>query len=166
MTAGYRYQLAGGGRAMMRASDTDRERVTQLLNTAYVDGRLFRDEYDTRLEMALTARTYADLDALTADLPGALPPAPVMPVPTTNGLAIASLVCALAQLVAGPLTTIPAIVLGHMARRQIRRTGEQGAGMALAGLVIGWTSAILGLVIVAVVALTVTSAFHGPPYPH
>jgi hypothetical protein len=38
----------------------------------------------------------------------------------------------------GPLATIPAVVCGHVARSQIRRTGEQGAGLALAGLILGW----------------------------
>ena len=48
----------------------------------------------------------------------------------------------------GPLATIPAIVFGHMARGQIKRTGEQGAGLALAGLILGWAAVILGIVLV------------------
>jgi len=52
--------------------------------------------------------------------------------PATNGLAIASLVCAVLGL--GPV----AAILGHVARKQIRQTGEQGDGMALAGIIIGW----------------------------
>jgi hypothetical protein len=124
----------------MRAADADRDRVAAFLNTAYVDGRLSKDEYDARQESALSARTYAELDQVVADLP-AMPvshlapagPAVVAPVTGTNGLAIASLACGLGQFVFGPLTTIPAIVFGHIARSQIRRTGEQGAGLALAG---------------------------------
>ena len=50
----------------------------------------------------------------------------------------------------GPLATIPAVVLGHMARGQIRRTGEQGAGMALAGLILGWIG--VGFTVLVVVA--------------
>jgi hypothetical protein len=38
------------------------------------------------------------------------------------------------------VTGIPAVVLGHMARAEIRRTGEQGDGLAVAGLVLGWLS--------------------------
>jgi hypothetical protein len=64
-------------------------------------------------------------------------------VATTNGLATASLACGLAQFASGPLATIPAIVCGHMARSQIKRTGEQGAGLALAGLMLGWAAVIL-----------------------
>ena len=55
----------------------------------------------------------------------------------TNGMAIAALVCSLA----GILTFISApvgAVLGHVARRQIRESGEQGDGMALAGIIVGW----------------------------
>jgi hypothetical protein len=146
---------------MMRAADTDRDRVVDVLNKAYGEGRLTKDEYDGRVETALAARTYADLDGVTADLPVARPAvmapiapmAPVGPVAKTNGFAIASLACGLAQFVAGPLPTIPAIVFGHMARGQIRRTGEQGAGLALAGLVLGWGVVLLGVVIVVGLSL-------------
>jgi len=152
---------AGGDRGKMRASDTDRDRVVELLNVAYSEGRLSKDEYDGRLDSALSAHTYADLDQIVADLPAArapvapvapiapvVPRAPVLPgAARTNGLAIASLACGLAQFVFGPLATIPAIVFGHMARYQIRRTGEQGAGLALAGLILGWATVILGILI-------------------
>ena len=63
-----------------------------------------------------------------------------------NRLAIASVACGIAQFVVGPLVTIPAIVFGHMARRQIKHTGQRGAGLALAGLILGWASALLCLV--------------------
>ena len=58
----------------------------------------------------------------------------------------------MAQFAFGPLPTIPAIVLGHMARHQIKRTGEQGAGMALAGLLLGWAAVALG--VLAILGLT------------
>ncbi|MDN5823125.1 MAG: DUF4190 domain-containing protein [Micrococcaceae bacterium] len=54
------------------------------------------------------------------------------PVPAqTNVLAILALVL-------GLFTGILGIVFGHIARSQIRSTGEGGAGLALAGLVIGY----------------------------
>jgi hypothetical protein len=62
----------------------------------------------------------------------------------TNGLAIASLVCSLG----GLITCISApvgIVLGHVARRQIRQTGEQGEGLATAGLWVGYILTALGV---------------------
>ena len=146
---------ASGEPGTMRAADADRDRVVEFLNTAYSEGRLSKDEHDGRLENALSARTYADLDQLVTDLPAARATA-VPPVAKTNGLAIASLACGLAQFVFGPLAIIPAIVLGHVARHQIKRTGEQGAGLALAGLILGWAAVILGIVmIVAGLAMSV-----------
>jgi Domain of unknown function (DUF1707)/Domain of unknown function (DUF4190) len=163
------YPAPGGERGMMRAADADRDHVVGLLNAAYGEGRLSKDEYDARLESALSARTYADLDQLLADLPAApatmVPPVArsttaLTPATRLNGLAIASLACGLAQFVFGPVSTIPAIVFGHVARHQIKRTGEQGAGLALAGLILGWAAVILGLILL-VVGLSIAAATHG-----
>lgn len=55
----------------LRASHEDRDRVVELLRTAAGDGRLTPEELDERLEVALTARTHGELEALTADLPAA-----------------------------------------------------------------------------------------------
>jgi hypothetical protein len=163
-----------GPRTTMRAADADRDRVAEYLGAAYSEGRLSKDEYDARLENALSARTYADLDQLVIDLPAAqaaaVPPVVktatvVTPVTKTNGLAIASLACGIAQFAFGPMATIPAIVLGHVARHQIRRTGEQGAGLALAGLVLGWAAVILGIVLI-VVALTIAAGMPGTAGMH
>jgi hypothetical protein len=52
-----------------RASHEDRDQVVELLRMAAGDGRLSADELDQRLEMALAARTYGELAALTRDLP-------------------------------------------------------------------------------------------------
>jgi hypothetical protein len=53
----------------LRASHDDRDRVVDLLRVAAGDGRLSSDELDQRLELALNARTYGELAALTTDLP-------------------------------------------------------------------------------------------------
>jgi hypothetical protein len=53
----------------MRASRADREQVIDVLKTAFVHDRLTKGELDARVGRALAARTYADLDALTADIP-------------------------------------------------------------------------------------------------
>jgi hypothetical protein len=148
---------AGRERGSMRASDTDRDRVVELLNMAYGEGRLSRDEYDGRLEAALSARTYGDLDQIVADLPAAQA-AQATRVAKTNGLAMASLACAIAQFMFGPLATIPAIVFGHMALHQIKRSGEQGAGLALAGLILGWAAVILGIILIVGASI---SGMHG-----
>ena len=54
-----------------RASYEDRDRVVEVLRLAAGDGRLSAEELDQRLEMALNARTYGELAALTQDLPDA-----------------------------------------------------------------------------------------------
>jgi hypothetical protein len=53
----------------MRASHADREQVIDMLKTAFVHGRLAKDELDLRVGQVLASRTYADLGALTADIP-------------------------------------------------------------------------------------------------
>lgn len=60
-----------------RASYEDRDRVVETLRLAAGDGRLSADELDQRIEMALTARTYGELAALTKDLPDPAGPAAV-----------------------------------------------------------------------------------------
>src|SRR5713101_6726396 len=70
------------------------------------------------------------------------------PSTQTNGLAVAALICGVAQIMAGPLTGIPAIILGHIARSRIRQTGEQGAGLALAGLILGYAGLVLFIILV------------------
>ncbi len=71
MATGPGDQRAAGARGHGRflASYTDRERVVETLKTAFVEGRLTMDELDARAGQAFAARTYADLAALTADLP-------------------------------------------------------------------------------------------------
>ena len=145
----------------MRTSDVDRDRVVERLNVAFSEGRLSRDEYDGRLENALSARTYADLDQIVTDLPAARATV-VTPVTRINGLAMASLACGLAQFAFGPLATIPAIVFGHVARQQIKRSGEPGAGLALAGLILGW-AVILGVLLV--VGIAMSAGMHGTMRP-
>ena len=60
-------QGAAAGR--MRASDADRERVVALLQAAFAEGLLTREDFGKRVGGALTARTYADLATLTAGIP-------------------------------------------------------------------------------------------------
>ena len=62
----------------MRASDTDRELVADRLREAAGHGRLTMDELDERLELTYAARTYAELEPLTRDLPA---PGTTAPLP-------------------------------------------------------------------------------------
>src|SRR5215468_2934905 len=58
-------------RGSLRASDADRERVANVLREAAGDGRLTMDELDERLDAVYAAKTYAELEPITHDLPGA-----------------------------------------------------------------------------------------------
>jgi len=137
----------------MLAAAADRERTIDVLKAAFGEGRLNKEEFDSRSTRVMAARTYADLNAIVADLPagpGGLMPyqagsyQPVAPVPPTNGLAIGSMVCGFAGIVTFGFAAIPAVILGHIARSQIKQTGEPGDGMAVTGLVLGYMG-ILGL---------------------
>ena len=156
--------------ASLRASDTDREQLVDVLKSAFSEGRLDQDEYTTRMEQAYTAKTYGELRALVGDLPGPLPQVPYsftqfQPKPT-NGMAVASMVFGIATPLGG-LTAIPAVILGHKARSQIRRTGERGNGMALTGLVIGWAaiSLFVLLIVLGVLVSVVAGAHTGSAAP-
>jgi hypothetical protein len=55
----------------LRAADADRERVANVLREAAGDGRLTMDELDERLDAVYAAKTYAELEPITHDLPDA-----------------------------------------------------------------------------------------------
>jgi hypothetical protein len=170
----------------MLASTADRERALDVLKDGFVEGRLTKEEYDTRVGSTYVARTYADLAEVTADLPGgqsviAHPPAPpafpahpppdavypqypypphsyppyryppyppyryppvYRPRPKPNSLAAGSAWFGVSGLFLG-VTSIPAVIMGIVAIRQIRRTGESGLGLATAGLALGVLGVIL-----------------------
>lgn len=87
------------------------------------------------------------------------PPYGYPPPRTTNGMAIAALVCSLS----GFLTFLSApvgAILGHIARKQIRERGEEGDGMALAGIVIGWIITGLGILGCGAYILLIVWAFN------
>ena len=62
---------AAGGRGGgdLRASHADREQVIGAVKVAFVQGRLTDDELDARVDQVYASRTYADLAAVTADIP-------------------------------------------------------------------------------------------------
>jgi DUF1707 SHOCT-like domain len=67
-------EVAAGadGCGRLRASHADREQVVGTLKAAFVQGMLAKDEFDLRVGQAFGSRTYAELAALTADLPAGL----------------------------------------------------------------------------------------------
>jgi hypothetical protein len=145
----------------MLTATADRERTMDVLKAAYGEGRITKEEFELRAGRAMSARTYAQLAAVVADLPAG-PHLGVMPYQPgyypalntpTSGLAIGALVCGILEIFTLGFAAIPAVILGHLARTQIRRTGERGDGMAVAGLVLGYLGiGIWTLIIIALAA--------------
>lgn len=79
---------------------------------------------------------------------------PYQPAPPTNGLAIASMVTSIVGIAGlccyglGGIVGLVGAILGHVSKRRIREQGEGGAGMALAGIIVGWIA--FGLMIAAI----------------
>ena len=134
-------------RSRMRASHADREQVVDTLKEAFVQGRLTRDEFDSRVANALAARTYADLAPLSTDLPAApavaRPPArrpapagrPVPARPANNAVRNGARVIA--------ATTV--LTAGLWAAALLSPAGSQ----ALGGLVFAVTFIWFGVVLLA-----------------
>lgn len=57
-------------RGTLRASDSERDQVVDRLHTAATEGRIASEELEQRVSTALKARTYDELEATVADLPG------------------------------------------------------------------------------------------------
>lgn len=155
------YGQPGAVHPGMLTATADRERTMDVLKAAYGEGRITKDEFDLRAGRAMGARTYAQLAAVVADLPagphlGVMPyQAAYYPAVTTptSGLAIGALVCGIAELFTLGFASVPAVILGHLARAQIKRTGERGDGLAIAGLVLGYLGiGIWTLIIIALAA--------------
>jgi hypothetical protein len=77
----------------------------------------------------------------------------------TNTLAIVSLVASVVGAFV-PGLSLAGIICGHIALGQIKRTGEQGRGMALAGTIVGYAGVVLiAVALIVVVALMAAGAF-------
>ena len=155
----------------MRASSADRERAVDVLKAGFAEGRLTQDEYNDRMGQAYSARTYGELATLTADLPAGVGPMPAWPVPAyqppppsgTNSMAIAAMVLGVAEFFTAGLTAIPAVVCGHIARRQMKLTSQRGDGLATSGLVLGYMAIIFWSVLIAasLVGVAISIAHNG-----
>ena len=79
-----------------------------------------------------------------------------MVAPPTNTLAIVSLSLGIAAYIVLPfISGIAAIVTGHMARGQIKQSGEGGGGFALAGLILGYVNVVLAVLAVGIIVIAV-----------
>ncbi len=162
----------------MRASDADRERAADVLKAGLAEGRIDLAEHDRRVTALMTAKTYGAIHRLVADLPAGPTPFPTpavpgvgppqsalnpwaayapVPVPPrrTETLATASLVLGALTPLTGGMTSIPAIVTGHLALARLRNSDDDGRGLAIAGLVLGYLTVLLGLVMVVAIVVGV-----------
>jgi hypothetical protein len=73
-----------------------------------------------------------------------------VPNPGTNGLAIASLVLGILGLCG--VGSLLAVIFGHMARSQVRTSGQSGNGLAVAGLVLGYVG-LAGVVLFFIIMM-------------
>ncbi|WP_030160523.1 DUF1707 and DUF4190 domain-containing protein [Streptomyces sp. NRRL S-244] len=158
---GQPWQPAPTAQSAMRASNTDRDRTVDVLKAAYAEGRLSREEYGQRFDAVHKAQTYGQLAQLVGDLPSGPMPGPFgaaavglpaaygpmpmplpMPLPArrVNGMAITSLALGVLSLPTLGAAGLGAVATGHVAKAQIRARGDEGAGLATIGLVLGWLS--------------------------
>jgi Domain of unknown function (DUF1707) len=114
------------GRGHLRASHADREQAVSLLKAAFVQGRLAKDEFDLRIGQVLASRTYAELAALTADIPTGLTPAQPLPEPgprPANGQAV--------KVWAGMTAVFTGVAAAVVAASPGGNTGERLAGLVM-----------------------------------
>jgi hypothetical protein len=112
--------VASSGHVRIKASQADREGVIDVLEAAFVAGRLTQDELEARVGQAGAARTHADLAAITSDLP----PDPVAAQPARmpdrvvaggTGVIIAAAAFGGALLIGGPALILWAITMAGIA---------------------------------------------------
>jgi len=134
-------QMAAGavGRGRLLASHADREQVIDTLKAAFVQGLLTKDEFDLRVGQTLGSRTYAELAAVTADIPGRLIGAQLPPkciqARAAGNTAVKSGVCTLTAIILAASTSAAAV-------------SGPGAALIMALFLLG-----IGVIIAVIVAL-------------
>lgn len=145
--------------SQMRPGHADRDKVIDRLQEAFADGRLADEEYDDRLQRALSAKTFGELSALTRDIPGDRLPQPMsgrFPVPVARRpdmRPVAAAALGGAGFVGfGPLAWVPALVLGHQALRTLPKNDDRRA-LAVIGVALAWAG--MALMVLFVLGLIV-----------
>jgi len=125
VTTGFPDPWAAAGRGHVRASHADREHVIETLKAAFVQGRLTKDEFDTRVSQTFVSRTYAELAELTADIPAGLTAAQPLHKPARRPMnnaakagicvSIAAATLVVATLLFGPAAFVMFVVFYFMA---------------------------------------------------
>lgn len=115
---------AAYSRGHIRASDNDRERVLDMLKSAFVQGRLNKDELEARLGQTLGSRTWAELASVIADLPSwpiARPPAKPVRSPSRRPMGM------VVRPVAGALSAVAVLTLAGIGGMAMRAAPEAQA---------------------------------------
>lgn len=87
-----------------------------------------------------------------------------------EGLAIASLVVSCAAALGlcaygvGGILGVVGAILGHAARRRIRINGNDGAGLAQAGIIVGWIMAGIALLAIATIVVLIVATAQDSSY--
>jgi len=80
----------------------------------------------------------------------------------TNVLAIVSLVASVSGFIILPFVgPLVGVITGHIGLAQIKRSGEKGRGMALAGVIIGWVSLAFILIFIAIIVISIIAVGAG-----
>jgi len=103
------------------ASDAERERTSDVLRQASIEGRLTLDEFSQRVEQALAARTRDELQTVTRDLPAVAPTRVFQPAQPTQ-----------AAVVRPPVRTSVS-VMGNVERKGFWRVDEESAAVSVMG---------------------------------
>ncbi|MBP9834736.1 MAG: DUF4190 domain-containing protein, partial [Candidatus Microthrix sp.] len=81
----------------------------------------------------------------------------------TNNMAITSLVLSIVGVATAPLCYLPILlapvgaIIGHMALNRIKTSGQEGRGLALAGIIIGWFGTLLAVGVVILIIVLVAA---------
>jgi Domain of unknown function (DUF1707) len=129
---------AGAGRGGLRASQAEREQTVEVLKAAFAAGRLAKDEFEARVDQALTSKTRGELTAVTDDLPAG--PAVIQPTARTRPPANTT-----ARTGLRVITAATAVTAASWA----------GAGSGPAAVMLAWTFTItwLGILILTVAVM-------------
>ena len=134
---------AGHGR--LRASHADREQVLDTLKDAFVQGRLTKDEFDSRVGDVLASRTYADLAPLTADLPAGPPAAsrPRRSVPARSRRPENKPANKVVRNGAGVIAATTVLTVGVWAGALVSNTNNQVVGALVVSFTFLWFGIVL-----------------------
>ncbi|RKS68651.1 putative Tic20 family protein [Actinomadura pelletieri DSM 43383] len=144
----------------LRVSDAERNGVVERLQDAYAEGMLEHDEFDMRVQLAMTAKTRSDLAAITGDLAPAPRFGAVDEAPTGEDrmLAAAAHAVAVPTLFVGPLVLM--LVSGKRSE-YVRRQAAEAVNLHVTLLLITIvTFGVGGLLYAVTWILPIIAAIH------